>query len=330
LHNADQIEKLDVREGDFVFVEKGGEIIPKITAVDLPRRNPENKKTKYISECPVCGTKLERKEEEAVHYCPNELGCPPQIKGRIEHFIGRRAMDIDSLGEGKVEMLYDNGLIKTPADLYKLKYEDLMGLEKIIVSEEDEDEKPKKISLQEKSVQKILNGIEASKQVPFERVLYAIGIRYVGETIAKRLAISFRSMDALMNATMEDLLKVDIIGEKIAESLIDFFKQNRNRKFVDELQKAGLQMELSESAIPKKLSSKLNAMTFVVSGVFSTFSRDEIKTIIEQHGGKNQGSVSAKTNFLLAGDEAGPAKLEKAKKLKVKVIDEKEFLKMIG
>ena len=237
-------------------------------------------------------------------------------------------MDIDSLGEGQVEMLFDNGLIKTPADLYNLKQNKLIGLEKIF--DDEEGGKSKKISLQEKSVQNILNGIEASKQVAFERVLYAIGIRYVGETVAKRLALSFKSMDALQQSTMEDLLSVDIIGEKIAQSVVDFFSKSRNRKFVDELREAGLQMKLSASSVPKALSSKLNGLSFVVSGVFTNFSRDEIKQLIEQHGGKSQGSVSAKTNYLLAGDEAGPSKMEKAKKLKVSVLTEKEFIKLIS
>ncbi len=326
LHNADQIEKLDLRIGDEVFVEKGGEIIPKITAVDLAKRSKNSKPVQYISTCPECNAKLVRKEGESLHYCPNELGCPPQIKGRIQHFISRKAMDINSLGEGKVEMLFENGLIKTPADLYHLNHKQLLGLTKII----GEGEKSKKISLQEKSVENILNGIEESKKISFERVLYAIGIRYVGETVAKKLALHFKNIDDLMNASSEELLSVEEIGEKIAESVLDFFKVSRNRKFTEELRKAGLQMELSASSIVKKLSNKLDGLSFVVSGVFSTFSRDEIKKIIEQHGGKNQNGVSAKTNFLLAGDEAGPSKLEKAKKLKIAVIDEKEFVKMIN
>ncbi|MCX6291740.1 MAG: NAD-dependent DNA ligase LigA [Bacteroidetes bacterium] len=327
LHNADQIEKLDLRIGDFVFVEKGGEIIPKITEVDLKRRDKNSKPVRYISKCPECGTALVRKEGESLHYCTNELGCPPQIKGRIQHFISRRAMDIDSLGEGKVEMLYDHGLIKTPADLYWLSHQQMLGLEKIIEGEEGE--KSKKISLQEKSVQKILAGIEASKEIPFERVLYAIGIRYVGETVAKKLAFHFKSMDAISIATEEELMHAEEIGEKIAESIVDFFKEKRNRKLVEELKEAGLKMKLSADSIPEKISSKLNGLSFVVSGVFSDFSRDEIKQVIEQHGGKNQSGVSAKTDYLLAGDEAGPSKLEKAKKLNVKVMDEKEFLKLI-
>ncbi len=328
LHNADQIEKLDLHLGDFVFVEKGGEIIPKITAVDLSKREKKFKKIKYIDTCPECRTELVRKEGEANHYCPNELGCPPQIKGKIEHFISRKAMNIDSLGEGKVEILFDNGLIKTSADLYKLKYEKLIGLEKII--ENEEGEKHKKISLQGKSVQKILAGIEASKEIFFERVLYAIGIRYVGETVAKKLALYFRSIDAIMSATAEDLIKADEIGEKIAESVLDFFNVKMNRDMIEKLREAGLHLEISEASLPKKVSSKLDGLSFVVSGVFSQFGRDEIKEVIEQHGGKNQSGVSAKTSFLLAGDEAGPSKLEKAKKLKVKIIDEKEFQNMIG
>jgi len=236
-------------------------------------------------------------------------------------------MDIDSLGEGKVEMLFDNKLIRTPADLYKLKHEDLLGLEKIF---DDEDGgKSKKISLQEKSVQKILHGIEASKETPFERVLYAIGIRYVGETVAKKLALHFKNIDSIMNATTEELMQAEEIGEKIAESVHQFFRDSKNKNFVEELRKAGLQMKISQQAIPTKLSSKLEGLSFVVSGVFTNFSRDQIKQLIEQHGGKNQSGVSAKTSYLLAGDEAGPSKLEKAKQLNVKTIGEKEFIKMI-
>jgi DNA ligase (NAD+) len=271
LHNADQIEKLDIRVGDTVFVEKGGEIIPKITAVDRKKRPANAKPVKYINACPECGATLTRKEGEAQHYCPNELGCPPQIKGRIEHFIHRRAMDIDSLGEGKVEMLFENDLIKTPADLYKLKHKDLIGLTKTF---EGEGEKAKKISLQEKSVQKILAGIEKSKEVPFERVLFALGIRYVGETIAMKLARHFKNIDALMKATAEELQQAEEIGERIAESIIAFFKESRNRKVVEDLRKQGLQMQLDESTIAKPLSNKLQGMWFVVSGVFSIFRRD--------------------------------------------------------
>ena len=328
LHNADQIEKLGLHTGDYVFVEKGGEIIPKITAVDIRKREKNSRKIRYIDSCPECGTKLVRKEEEAIHYCPNETGCPPQIKGKIEHFISRKAMDIDSLGEGKVEMLFDNGLIRTPADLYRLKHSQLIGLEKII--DPGEGEKPKKISLQEKSVQKILAGIEASKQVSFERVLYAIGIRYVGETVAKKLARHFKNIDAIMQATEEQLIQAEEIGDKIAESVHAFFREKKHLKMIEQLREAGLKMEISKSELPKMVSNKLEGLSFVVSGVFANFSRDGIKTVIEQHGGKNQSGVSSKTDFLLAGDEAGPSKLEKAKKLKVKVIGEKEFEKMIS
>ena len=328
LHNADQIEKLDLHEGDFVFVEKGGEIIPKITEVDLSKRKKTAKPIHYIDKCPECGTKLERNEAEVLHYCPNNLGCPPQIKGRIDHFISRRAMNIDSLGEGKIEMLYDHKLIKTPADLYNLKESDILGLEKVI--EPEEGGKTKKISLQKKSVDNILKGIEESKKVPFERVLYAIGIRYVGETVAKKLAKQFRNMDAIIQAPVEDLVKADEIGEKIAQSIVDYFKQTRNVKIVDELKAAGLQMEFSGEATLERLSNSLEGKAFVVSGVFSNFSRDELKALIEQHGGKNLSGISSKTNFMIAGEDSGPSKLEKARMLNVAVISENDFLQMIG
>jgi DNA ligase (NAD+) len=328
LHNADQIKKLDLRIGDWVFVEKGGEVIPKVTAVDLKKRPPSATPVHYITKCPECKTHLERKEGEAQHYCPNITGCPPQIKGRIEHFISRKAMNIDSLGEGKIEMLFDNGLIKDASDLYSLNYKDMIGLEKIIPAEDSG--KTKKISLQDKSVTKILAGIEESKGVPFERVLYAIGIRYVGETVAKKLAMHFKSMDAIEHASLDDLMQAEEIGEKIANSIIDFFKIPENRRFVKALKDAGLAMEINEDSIPVKLSSLLEGKSFVVSGTFSNLSREEIKTLIEQHGGKNQSGVSSKTSYLLAGDEAGPSKLEKAEKLKIPLMTENEFLKMIG
>ncbi|MFM2135799.1 MAG: hypothetical protein RL021_1199 [Bacteroidota bacterium] len=326
LHNADQIDKLDLHEGDHVFVEKGGEIIPKITAVDLTRRSKDSRKIHYIRKCPECGAALVRKEGEAQHYCPNEVGCPPQIKGRVEHFIGRRAMDIDSLGEGKVELLFDNGLVHSVADLYRLKEEQLLGLTKTFVDEETG--KTRKVSFQEKSVRKILDGIHASLQVPFERVLYAIGIRYVGETVAKKLARHFGSMQRLMEAGKEELMQAEEIGEKIADSILRYFSDSANRKLVKELQGAGLQFE--SEASEKQLSDRLAGKTFVVSGVFANYGRDEIKEVIEQHSGKVSGSVSAKTSYLLAGDEAGPSKLEKAKQLKVQVLNEEEFRKMIG
>lgn len=326
LHNADQIEKLDLHEGDHVFVEKGGEIIPKITAVDLSKRKIGSKAYKYITSCPECGAPLIRKEGEAQHYCPNETGCPPQLKGRVEHFIGRRAMDIDSLGEGKVELLFDNGLIRSAADLYHLQPEQLLGLTKEFTDEETG--KKRKVSFQEKSVQKIMNGIRASKDVPFERVLFAIGIRYVGETVAKKLARHFGSMDKLMAAGTEELLQAEEIGEKIAESIQRFFEDASNRKFVKALAAAGIKMESEVAA--QKVSDLLAGKTFVVSGVFTGYGRDEIKEVIESHGGKVSGSVSAKTSYLLAGDEAGPSKLEKASQLNVQVISEAEFRELIG
>ena len=327
LHNADQIEKLDLRIGDHVFVEKGGEVIPKVTAVDLYKRKANAVPEKFIMNCPECGTALKRKEGEVQHYCPNSDGCPPQIKGRIEHFISRRAMNIDSLGEGKIEMLYENGLVKNAADLYSLKYEDLLGLEKIF---SDDGEKSKKISLREKSVEKILKGLEESRSVPFERVLYAMGIRYVGETVAKKLALHFKNMDAIINASEVELIQTDEIGEKIAWSVIDFFKHASNKAFLDSLRMAGLNMEIGKDSIPERLSSLLTGKSFVVSGTFTNFSRDDLKLLIEKHGGKNQSGISSKTDYLLAGEEAGPSKLEKAKKLKVALIDEIEFLKMIN
>ncbi len=328
LHNADQIEKLDLRIGDWVFVEKGGEVIPKVTAVDLKKRPSSATPVHYITKCPECKTHLERKEGEAQHYCPNITGCPPQIKGRIEHFISRKAMNIDSLGEGKIEMLFDNGLIKDASDLYSLEYKDMIGLEKIIPAEDSG--KTKKISLQDKSVTKILAGIEESKNVPFERVLYAIGIRYVGETVAKKLAMHFKSMESIENASLEELMQAEEIGDKIANSIIDFFKISGNRRFVKALKDAGLSMKINKDSIPVKLSALLEGKSFVVSGTFSNLSREEIKTLIEQHGGKNQNGVSSKTSFLLAGDEAGPSKLEKAEKLKIPIMTESEFLKIIG
>ncbi len=327
LHNADQIMKLDIRINDFVYVEKGGEIIPKITGVDLSRRQPAAKPVRYITNCPECGTLLVRKENEALHYCPNENGCPPQIKGKIEHFISRKAMNIDSLGEGKVELLFDKNLIRSIADLYQLKFDDLNGLEKIIDS--GDGEKPRKVSLREKSVTKILEGIEASRSVSFDRVLYALGIRYVGETVAKKLARHFGSLDRIAKAGYDQLLEAPEVGNKIAQSIISYFEQKENRQLTAELTRAGLQMQLDEKLLPKKLSSVLENQAFVVSGTFSKFTRDELKALIESHGGKVQSGVSSKTNYLIAGDESGPSKLEKAQKLRVSIISEAEFEKMI-
>ncbi len=327
LHNADQIEKLDIRNGDFVFVEKGGEIIPKITAVDMSKRTGHSKAVQYISKCPECGTQLVREENEALHYCPNDTGCPPQLKGKIEHFISRRAMNIDSLGEEKVDLLFEKGLIRDVSDLYALDNDSLLGLDRVL--QNDSGGKSKKISLREKSVEKILAGIDASKLVPFDRVLYALGIRYVGETVAKKLAYHFKNIQHLASADYNQLMEAPEVGEKIAGSILGYFANKDNRKLIDRLIKAGVQMKLDEKLAPKKMSSSLESKSFVVSGVFSKFTRDEIKTVIESHGGKIVSGVSAKTDFLVAGDEAGPSKLEKAQQLGVRVISESELESMI-
>ncbi|MBK7171900.1 MAG: NAD-dependent DNA ligase LigA [Bacteroidales bacterium] len=325
LHNADIIEKLDIRIGDQVFVEKGGEIIPKITAVDLTRRDLFSEPLRFISSCPECGTVLERNEGEAAWFCPNEDQCPPQIKGKLEHFISRKAMNIDTLGEGKIEILFDNGKLRNAADLYLLSSDQLLGLERIL--EGAAGEKDKKISFREKTVENILKGIESSRQIPFERVLYAIGIRYVGETVAKKLARHFKSMDKLTQASFDELITVEEIGEKIAGSLVSYFSNPKHLDLIEALRKAGLKFEMEETAI---LSEVLSGKVFVVSGVFSQFSRDQIKQMIELHGGKNTGSVSKNTDFLLAGDKMGPEKQKKAEQLGVKIISEEEFIQMLG
>lgn len=327
LHNADQIEKLDIRINDFVFVEKGGEIIPKITGVNLDKRPASAKPVEYVNQCPECGTELVRKDNEALHYCPNDAECPPQIKGRIEHFISRRAMNIDSLGEGKVDLLFENGIIKDITGLYDLSFEKLNGLEKILPAEDGA--KARKVSLRDKSVNNILAGIEASKTVPFERVLYALGIRYVGETVAKKLANHFGNMDAIAAANYDELLEAPEVGDKIAGSIVSFFENRKFLKIVSALKAAGLQMEMDEKLKPEKKSDVLQELSFVVSGVFSKFTRDEMKALIESHGGKVQSGVSAKTSFLLAGEDSGPSKLDKAKKLNVKILNEQEFEKLI-
>ncbi|MFZ5553332.1 MAG: NAD-dependent DNA ligase LigA [Bacteroidota bacterium] len=311
LHNADQVEKLDVRMGDHVYVEKGGEIIPKIVGVDMKQRDKHSHPVKYITKCPECHTPLIRKEGEAQHYCPNEYGCPPQIKGKMVHFTSRKAMDIEGLGEETIEQLFDAGLIKNIGDIYSLQKKELLPLERMA----------------EKSVNNLLAGIEASKTIPFERVLFALGIRYVGETVAKKLARHFRSLEAIRNAGLEELVAVEEIGDKIAESIREFFSDKLNLQLVDKLRKAGVQLESDEN--DKPLSEKLKGSTFVVSGVFKNFSRDGIKETIEQNGGKVSGSVSKKTTYLLAGDEAGPSKLEKANEMGVKVLSEEEFSKML-
>ena len=312
LHNADIIEKLDVRVGDQVFVEKGGEIIPKIIGVDFTKRKADSEKTIYITHCPECGAELKRNEGEANHFCPNDMECPPQVKGRMEHYVGRKAMNIDSLGAETIDQLYRVGLVKNIADLYDLKKEHLLGLERMA----------------EKSAQNLIDGIEASKQVPFERVLYAIGIRHVGETTAKKIAKKVKSLEVMINATKEELLSIDEVGEIIAESISVFFADEKNKEIITRLKNAGLKFELSEEQ-QMAGSDKLKGLTFVISGVFNRHSRDQLKEMIEFHGGKNSGSISGKTSYLLAGDNMGPEKLKKAQSLGVKIITEDDFIAMI-
>ena len=326
LHNADIIRELDVHIGDMVKVEKGGEIIPKIVGVDMSRRQPDSVAPQFIQICPECGTALVRSEGESAHYCPNESGCPPQIKGRLEHFISRRAMNIDSLGQGKVEILYDNGLVKDVADLYDLTDSNLLGLGKVIAAEADG--KAKKISFREKTVQNILSGVTASLKVPFPRVLFAIGIRYVGETVARKLAAHFHSIDLIMVADYDELISVEEIGDKIALSVRSFFAEEKNKRIIERLRIAGVKLS-DFGDKPDRLSDKLSGKTFVVSGVFEHFSRDEIRKAIEDHGGRNSGSISSKTEFVLAGENMGPEKRKKAEQLGIPILDEAAFLEMI-
>ena len=312
LHNADQIEKLDIRRGDTVFVEKGGEIIPKIVGVDVKKRSSDSSPTVYITECPECMTSLVRKEGEAQHYCPNSSGCPPQIIGRIQHFISRRAMDIEGLGGETVALLVNAGLVHDFTDLYELKKEQVIPLERMA----------------EKSAYNLINGIELSKSVPFERVLYAIGIRYVGETVAKKLARYFKSIEALKEASFEDLIHVEEIGEKIAESLVEFFSEADNIRIIERLGEFGLQMSISEEILAEQ-SDVLKGMRFVVSGVFEQLSRDELKGLIEKNGGKVASSISSKTDYLVAGNNMGPSKRVKAETLGIPIISEQDFLQMV-
>ena len=325
LHNADIIEKLGLHYNDFVFVEKGGEIIPKIVGVNKGQRDEGSEVVAFAKNCPECGSQLQRLEGEAAHYCPNEDHCPPQIKGKLEHFISRKAMNIDSLGEGKIEMLFDNGLVKDVSDLYKLEYEQLIGLEKIIPAAGEK--KEKKLSFKEKTVENILSGIEKSKALGFEKVLFALGIRHVGETVAKKLAKYFVSIDKLAEASLEELTEVDEIGGKIAESLIEWFLKPEHKRIIEDLIKSGLHFELTKSTEP--LNNTLKGDTFVVSGIFENHSRDELKKLIEDFGGKNAGSISTKTNFILAGENMGPSKKLKAEKLGIPIISEKDFEEMI-
>ena len=313
LHNADQIEKLDIRVGDTVFVEKGGEIIPKIIAVDLTKRPEQTEPTLYISHCPECDTKLVRSEGEANHYCPNFYGCPPQIIGRIQHFISRKAMDIEGLGGETVALLFNNDLVHNYADLYELTVEQILPLERMA----------------QKSAENLVKGVAESKNIPFERVLFALGIRFVGETVAKKLAKHYKNIDALSKATVMDLVLVDEIGDRIAQSVIDFFENNENKVSIERLKAYGVQFELIEKVNPNA-SDKLIGKTFVVSGVFSKFSRDDLKKAIEENGGKVGSSISAKTDYVVAGDNMGPAKLEKATKLNIPILSEDDFLLLIN
>ena len=312
LHNADIIQQLDLHIGDMVYVEKGGEIIPKVVGVDKTQRTPDMQPVHFITHCPECGAELLRIEGEAAHYCPNDTACPPQIKGRIEHFISRKAMNIESLGPETVDDYYQRGLIHNIADLYLIKASDISGAK----------------NERAKSALKIVEGVKASLQVPFERVVFAIGIRFVGETTAKLLARNFKTMDALKNATVEQLLDVEGIGMVIAQSVVSYFQEPRNVEIIERLKEYGVQMSLSEEALSNQ-STKLAGKSIVISGVFSKHSRDEYKALIEQHGGKNVGSISAKTSFILAGENMGPAKLEKASKLGVQILSEDDFLAMI-
>ena len=314
LHNADIIEGLDLHIGDMVYVEKGGEIIPKITGVDKDARSMLiGEKVKFITHCPECGSKLIRYEGEAAHYCPTETSCPPQIKGKIEHFISRKAMNIDGLGPETVDMFYRLGLIKNTADLYQLTVDDIKNLDR----------------MGEKSAENIIKGIEASKEVPFERVLFALGIRFVGETVAKKIAKSFNDIDELENANLEKLINIDEIGEKIAQSILTYFANPLNRELIERLKSTGLQLYRREEDL-SGYTDKLAGQSIVISGVFTHHSRDEYKELIEKNGGKNVGSISAKTSFILAGENMGPAKLEKAHKLGIKLMSEDEFLTLIS
>lgn len=331
LNNADFIKQLDLHYNDIVKVEKGGEIIPKIVGIDVESRNDEQSEVQFIERCPECGAKLIQNEGEAAWYCPNSSGCPPQIKGRIEHFISRKAMNIESLGEGKVQVLFDNNLIKNYADLYDLTYEKMFGLENVVVINDDfnlqDSPKTRKVSFKEKTVNNILKSLQKSKEVPFARVLFSLGIKEVGEVTAKILANTLGDIDAIAKASVEELQEVNTVGVTIAESIRNFFDKPENIIIIERLKKAGLQFNNEKKAVSE--SQALAGKSIVVSGVFSSFSRDEIKQLIEYHGGKNSSSISSKTDFLLAGEKMGPEKKKKAEALNVKIINEDEFLKMI-
>ncbi|HNR85122.1 MAG TPA: NAD-dependent DNA ligase LigA [Taishania sp.] len=311
LHNADQLEKLDLHANDFVFVEKGGEIIPKIVGVNNDKRTPSAQKIQFIETCPECSTPLVRNEGEAQHFCPNDSFCPPQMTGKIEHFIGRKAMNIDGLGTETIQLLFDKGLIKNAADLYALTFDELLKLDRMA----------------EKSANNLLKGLQESKKVPFERVLFALGIRYVGETVAKKLAKHFKNIDAIQQATLLELTLVEEIGEVIAQSVNNYFEQPQHRALIERFKAIGLQFEIEEA----ELSSTLFVgKSFVVSGVFNAFSRDELKALIEANGGKNVSSISSKTDYVVAGDNMGPAKLQKATDLNIPILSEDDFIKMLN
>ena len=312
LNNEDFIRSFDLHIGDYVFVEKGGEIIPKIVGVDVENRPLDAQPVQFISHCPICGTELVRYEGEAAYYCPNDAGCPPQIKGRIEHFIARKAMNIESLGPETVDGYYQQGLIHNIADLYDIRVDQING-----------------DGSREKSAQKVVKGIRDTMNVPFERVVFALGIRFIGETSAKLLARHFKTMDALANASLDELQQVEGIGEVMAKSVVAYFHNEENQRILARLKEEGLQMALSEEQ-QQGLSNTLSGKSIVISGVFSQHSRDEYKAIIEQHGGKNVGSISAKTSFVLAGENMGPSKLQKAQKLNIPVVTEQEFLQMLS
>jgi DNA ligase (NAD+) len=309
LHNLDQIEKLGLCNADYVYVEKGGEIIPKIVGVNETRRT-ESTLIEFPAECPECRANLIRREGEAQHYCPNEIACPPQIKGKIEHFIGRKAMNIEGLGAETVDQLFENGLLNNAADLYDLTFDKLIGLDRMA----------------DKSVENLLNGLEESKKIPFERVLFAIGIRFVGETVAKKLAKHFKSIDNIKNAKFDELLEAEEIGEKIAISIQQYFLDEGNQLIIERLRESGLQMEVIEK---EAVSDTFNGMSFVVSGVFLSFSRDELKELIESNGGKNVSSISSKTDYVVAGENMGPSKLKKATDLGIKILSEDDFIKLL-
>ena len=313
LHNADIIEKLDVRIGDFVFIEKGGEIIPKIIGVDITKRKPDSIKTIYITHCPECNSKLYRNEGEANHFCPNDLECPPQVKGKIEHFVSRKAMNIDSLGGETIVQLYNAKILNNIADIYTISKEQLLPLERMA----------------EKSATNLIAGIEASKKVPFERVLYAIGIRHVGETTAKKIAKKVKTLSNLIQLNKEELLAIDEVGETIADSILSFFVDYKNQQLLQRLNNAGLQFELSDEQ-KEAGSNKFIGFTFVISGVFNKYSRDQLKELIELNGGKNSASISSKTSYVLAGENMGPEKLKKAQSLGLKIISENDFLALLN